>query len=399
MIDRATALAVGLSLVVHLMLLGGLEVRLATPVKPALPEPFMQAQLIAPPPPPSAPVAENPAEPAVPAATPKPRPKPVPRASRKARPEPAPAPVPAPQVAASEAPVEVAMASPAAEASPSAADAAAAALAVAPTLAAAAAADGLRTEGWPRRGNIVFRVFIGNPGFEVGEARHAWSHDQTHYTMELELRTTGVAALMNRFLYTQRSEGEVGAKGLKPLRFSVEQRGRASDVVEFDWRAAQATIRRGGRKPRTASIAPGDQDVLSLWHQVGLVGARGLPANLTVLTNKSAKPASLKVVGPESSDLPIGRLDTLRLRAEAGDGSLTVDIWLASRYGMLPVRIRIVDDEGEVLDQRAIQLRLAPVDEAARVASAGTAAAARADIGADMIELKEEIDPVVDLYR
>jgi hypothetical protein len=104
-------------------------------------------------------------------------------------------------------------------------------------------------------------------------------------------------------------------------------------------------------------------------------------------------------MGPESADLPIGRLDTLRLRAEAGDGSLTVDIWLASRYGMLPVRIRIVDDEGEVLDQRAIQLRLTPVEEAAGLARAGTPAAAEADVAADMIELKEAIDPAVDLYR
>lgn len=398
MIDRATALAVGLSLVAHLVLLGAFDVRLATPVKPELPEPFMQAQLITPPPsPPPAPVAEKPAEPAAPAAAPKARAKPVPKAQP--RPKPKPVPAPASQLAASETPLEVAMALPAA-ALPAASGAAAAALAIVPPLgsgAAAAADDELRTEGWPRRGSIVFRVFMGDPGFEVGEARHAWSHDETHYTMELELRTTGVAALMNRFLYTQRSEGEVGAKGLKPRRFSVEQRGRASDVVEFDWQAAQATIRRGGRKPRTASIAPGDQDVLSLWHQVGLVGVGGLPANLTVLTNKSAKPAALKVVGPESAELPIGRLDTLRLRAEAGDGSLTVDIWLASRYGMLPVRIRIVDDEGEVLDQRAIQLRLTPVEEAARVARAaaplGRAAAA------DMIELREEVDQTVDLYR
>jgi hypothetical protein len=397
-IDRATVLAVGLSLVAHLLLLGGLELRVATPVQPELPEPFMQAQLITPPPPPPAPVAEKAAEPAAPAAAPRPGPKPVPKANPKPKPKPAPAPAPATEVGVSEAPLQMAMASPPSEASPSAADADAAALAVTAPLA-AAVDDGFRTEGWPRRGSIVFRVFMGDPGFEVGEARHAWSHDEAHYTMELELRTTGVAALMNRFRYTQRSEGEVGAKGLKPQRFSVEQRGRASDVVEFDWQAAQATIRRGGRKPRTARIVPGDQDVLSLWHQVGLVGARGLPANLTVLTNKSAKPASLKVMGPESADLPIGRLDTLRLRAEAGDGSLTVDIWLASRYGMLPVRIRIVDDEGEVLDQRAIQLRLTPVEEAAGLARAGTPAAAEADVAADMIELKEAIDPAVDLYR
>jgi hypothetical protein len=67
---------------------------------------------------------------------------------------------------------------------------------------------------------------------------------------------------------------------------------------------------------------------------------------------------------------------------------------------MLPVRIRIVDDQGEALDQQAIQLRLAPPgDEASigeRVAAAGSGEA-------DMIELKEEAKPVhglqEDIYR
>jgi len=127
-----------------------------------------------------------------------------------------------------------------------------------------------------------------------------------------------------------------------------------------------------------------------------LLRAGALPATLTVLTNKSAKPALLEVVGPEGLRLPIGRLDTLRLRAQAEDGSLTIDIWLASRYGMLPVRIRIADDEGEVLDQQAIQLRLTPAGEPTKSAEDDEGGGVALT---EPIELKEEIDPLADLYR
>jgi hypothetical protein len=218
--------------------------------------------------------------------------------------------------------------------------------------------------------------------------------------METVLQTTGLVGLMRSLHYVQRSEGELGPRGLKPLHFRVEQGGKKAESAEFDWPAGRVSIRRDGRERRAAEIRPGDQDVLSLWHQIGIVGAAGLPKTITVVSNKGAKPAVLEVVGSENVRLPIGRLDTLRLRAQAGDGTLTIDIWLAKNYGMLPVRIRIVDDQGEALDQQAIQLRLAPPgDEASigeRVAAAGSGEA-------DMIELKEEAKPVhglqEDIYR
>ncbi len=399
MIVRPAWLALAVSLVAHAVLLGGIDVRLTTPLRPDLPEPFVQARLLAPP----LPLPEPAPAPAAPAKMPAQQPAaPPPSAAAKTVAKPAPRPRPAPRAAPAAAPpaVEVAMPSPApAGVAAAVKDAPVGAPLPQVDALAGAAFDEADMDGWPRRGSIVFRVMLGDEGFEVGQARHAWSHDTKRYEMSVELKTTGVAALMRSFHYTQRSEGEVGERGLRPLRFTVEQRGRASDAVDFDWQAGEATIRRGGREPRTARILPGDQDVLSLWHQVGIVGAGGLPTTLTVLSNKSAKPALLEVVGTEAARLPIGRLDTLRLRAQAEDGSLTIDIWLASRYGMLPVRIRVADDEGEVLDQQAIQLRLTPVEAGAAEASAaqgdsepGTAAAA------DMIELKEEVAPVADLY-
>ncbi len=234
-----------------------------------------------------------------------------------------------------------------------------------------ATVDKLDVKGWPLQGSIAYRVLLGSKGYEVGKALHTWSHDEVSYRMEVKLETIGVIAALGTFRYTQRSEGELGSRGLKPLRFKVEQTMRKPDAVEFDWAAGKANILRGGKAPRTERIVPGDQDVLSLWHQIGIVGVDDLPTTLTVVSNKSAKPASLELVGQETQQLPIGRLDTVRLRAKAEDGSLTIDIWLSRSHAMLPVRIRIADDDGETLDQQATEVQLTPTGKSAKPAPAG----------------------------
>ncbi|AWI75314.1 hypothetical protein CEW83_08900 [Parazoarcus communis] len=245
-------------------------------------------------------------------------------------------------------------------------------------------------DGWPAHGAIVYRVYLGSAGLQVGEARHDWFHDDTSYRMQVTLETTGLAALLHGFHYVQKSEGELGPEGLRPNQFTVAQKGKKLESALFDWDNAKVSIRRGERERRNAALQTGDQDVLSLWHQIGIVGTAGLPREIMVVSNKEATPALLEAVGDEGLSLPIGRLETLRVRAQAQTGVLTIDIWLARNYGMLPVRIRMVDDKGEVLDQQAVQLRLAPPDGKA----SETAAAV------DSIELKEEAptEPLANLY-
>ncbi|ATE59233.1 DUF3108 domain-containing protein [Thauera sinica] len=394
MMRRTAIAALGISVLLHGALLAGGDLAFAPRVEPELP-PVMQARLIEPPP--VAVPAPVPPAPAAAAPQARPVPKPRPPAKPKAPPAPAPVALAAPTATQSDAMPDApsGAAEPSAPVPEEAAD-------VPAEMAAAdegVRADAVDAEGWPDRGSIVFRVFMGDKGFEVGQARHQWSHDEHSYRMETLLQTTGLVGLMRSLHYVQRSEGELGPQGLKPLRFTVEQGGKRPESAEFDWAGGRVSIRRDGRERRSADIRPGDQDVLSLWHQIGIVGAAGLPKTITVVSNKGAKPALLEAVGSENARLPIGRLDTLHLRAQASDGSLTIDIWLAKNYGMLPVRIRLVDGDGESLDQQAIQLRLAPPGEEAAAAAASVAAAGEPE----MIELKEEPRPAPglqeDIYR
>ena len=389
MIDRGMIAALGLSVLAHAALIGSAGWTLpGLPADvPAVPAPLIATMHVLPVPVELKPVALKQVD--MPAAA-KPASKPVAKPAqlaalappaeilREALPEPVPEPLP-------EAMPELA------EAAAMLAEAEAPAVVTAPD----ATTDAVQEEvfdldGWPAQGAIVYRVFYGSSGLQVGEARHQWSHDDTQYSMQVTLETTGLAALLHGFHYVQKSEGSLGPEGLRPHTFTVAQKGKSLESARFDWDNAQVSIRRGERERRKAALQTGDQDVLSLWHQIGIVGTSGLPRTITVVSNKEATPALLEQVGEEGLRLPIGNLKTLRVRAQAENGKLTIDIWLARNYGMLPVRIRMVDDKGEVLDQQAIQLRLAPSGETPN----GTADAA------DTIELKEEVpvSPLADLH-
>ena len=206
-------------------------------------------------------------------------------------------------------------------------------------------------------GSMRFDVHYGGQGFKVGEARHDWKIGPKGYAMTLNLEAKGLASLFG-LQYEQRSAGAVGPAGLQPDVFSVDQHRRKRDSAHFDWNAARVSIRRDDKERRSEVIASGDQDVLSLWHQVRRFARSEQPVVLNVVTGKSIKRVSVRALGQEMLKLPIGGVETLRMQAQAAGGELDIDIWLSLQHDLLPVRIRITDDEGGVLDQRAATIDL-----------------------------------------
>ena len=209
----------------------------------------------------------------------------------------------------------------------------------------------------PPAGRIFFDVHYGSQGFKVGQASHTWRYDGARYDLSLTLEAKGLAGLFG-LEYAQRSVGTREADGLRPERFSVEQRGRKPESAHFDWAQGRVSVRRAGQERKSGEIRAGDQDVLSLWHQARRVAQGGKPVELTVVTNKSIKKARLEPLGSERLKLALGELDTVRLHARADKGELDITIWLSPRHGLLPVRIRIEDEKGGVLDQRASRIEL-----------------------------------------
>lgn len=220
-----------------------------------------------------------------------------------------------------------------------------------------AAATGGAQALWPARGEIVFDVFRGDGNFRLGTTTHRWRHENGRYDMEARVETTGLVALFKTVDYIQRSEGSLLAHGLQPSAFSVERSGKRREWSEFDWKAGRAQLYKDG-KGREVELARGDQDVLSLWHQLSLTRSWSGPLVLTVVTGKSAAETRVEDLGAEQVEVPAGRFQARHLRATASDGSLVLDIWYAVAKRSVPVRIRMQDRKGEVLDQRARSLAI-----------------------------------------
>ena len=176
-----------------------------------------------------------------------------------------------------------------------------------------------------------------------------WSASPAAYTARMEIR---VFLLGSR---VQTSQGTLVASGLQPERFA--DKSRSERAAHFD--RAQGRVRFSNNAP-DAELLPGAQDRLSVFFQLaGLLNARpeayalGQSVAVPVAGTGGSEVWRFEVQGLESLKLPAGELIARHLVREPRQAyDSRVDIWLAPSLGHLPVRIRITQDNGDVVDQR-----------------------------------------------
>lgn len=206
--------------------------------------------------------------------------------------------------------------------------------------------------GWIKSGRIQYNVIRGERNFVIGRTTHAWTHDKDHYSMETVIETAGLIGLLRPFRMIQHSEGRIGPNGLLPDRFTVERDGQLKEKADFDWAAGKVVLTAGERR-REFPLAEGDQDVLTLMHDLALRPEGFQRAELLVVTGKSAVRSVIQNLGLEELDIPAGKVSAYHLGSTGHRGELKIDIWLARDYANLPVRLKITDKNGDVLDQVA----------------------------------------------
>ncbi|WP_374486706.1 DUF3108 domain-containing protein [Zoogloea sp.] len=207
-------------------------------------------------------------------------------------------------------------------------------------------------DGWIKSGRVQYNVIRGERNFIIGRTTHAWTHDKDHYSMETVVETAGLIGLLRPFRMIQHSEGRIGPSGLLPDRFTVERDGQLKEKADFDWAAGKVVLTAGERR-REFPLAEGDQDVLTLMHDLALRPEGFTRAELLVVTGKSAVRSVIQNLGLEELDIPAGKVSAYHLGSTGHRGELKIDIWLARDYANLPVRLKITDKNGDVLDQVA----------------------------------------------
>ena len=198
----------------------------------------------------------------------------------------------------------------------------------------------------PPQGRIRFNVTRGERGFIVGQSINTWQHDGIHYHFKAVTETTGLAALFKTAQAIQESQGDITPTGLKPNNFSSQRKGK-KEIATLDWTNHQITF-----AEQTVPVTDGTQDMLSLYYQLSLMVASNQSMDaieLMIATGRKLERYRFELIGTDNLTVLGTEHQAQHLRTKTRND--TIDLWIAKTVPGLPLKIRFIDNKGEVFEQ------------------------------------------------
>ena len=179
-------------------------------------------------------------------------------------------------------------------------------------------------------------------------AELAWQQDGQNY----ESRLSVSAFLLGS--RTQVSKGTLGPEGLMPTRFGDKSRSELAAHFQRD----KGIISFSANSP-DAPLLKGAQDRLSVVIQISSLFAAdparfplGTMLSFQTVSQREAEVWHFLVEKEELLQLPFGELNAIKLnRKPRREFDQQIELWFAPTLGYLPVRLRITNANGDVVDQ------------------------------------------------
>lgn len=157
----------------------------------------------------------------------------------------------------------------------------------------------------------------------------------------------------------QISQGQISTNGLEPLSFTDQTRRTQVTQVNAD----QKTVKLPNN-PSELAWVPGTQDRLSVFVQLGAWLAatptafeQGKTYRLSVWSSRETETWLIASQGIEKLNTPYGEQTATRLsRLPLGPGDARVDMWFVPQWGAVPVRIEMVEANGNRAEQSLSEL-------------------------------------------
>lgn len=202
---------------------------------------------------------------------------------------------------------------------------------------------------WPAPSLLQFALSGTSKGVRyTASANISWKHQDNNYQLRHEIQA---------FVFGKRSQtsvGQMGTRGLLPARFGDQF--RQEQAAHFD--RAKGLLVYSANTPSQA-IEEGAQDRVSLFVQLAAamagtpsLRAEGQHLSFQVVSAKQAEVWTFAVQGTETIKLPLGEMDSLKLqRVPRNEYDQKIDFWLSPAHGYLPARIRIIQANGDVIEE------------------------------------------------
>jgi len=204
----------------------------------------------------------------------------------------------------------------------------------------------------PKRAQLTFSLSLGKGGLLVGEAVHTLEIDEGHYVLHAVTKTVGLASLFKSYELTQYSSGSYNRYGLQPEQFFEERKDKLSTLrytAEFDRVAQRIHFSQGTE----TTLPPGTQDILSVLYQFPPL--RGVEVTSVYIVNgKKIERYEFEIATKEKIDTALGQLLTVHLRKLHAPNEEGFEIWLAQEYRMFPVKVRFIEKNGDISGEAVI---------------------------------------------
>lgn len=169
------------------------------------------------------------------------------------------------------------------------------------------------------------------------------------YSILSQTEAKGLASLFFGNL-VQKSEGSVTALGLKPHFYSYQYGSDAKKLqtATFHWNDNVLKLH-SSKGERSVPLPQGTQDFLSFMYQF-MFSPPLENMQITMTNGKKLGTYEYSFEGEESLHTRSGMLNTIHLLRSSDDEEKT-EIWLATDYQYLPVRIVKTEKDGTVIEQ------------------------------------------------
>jgi Protein of unknown function (DUF3108) len=179
--------------------------------------------------------------------------------------------------------------------------------------------------------------------------------DGNHYQLKWLTEGSGFAALLFPELL-QVSEGFLIKTGLQPVNYSYKfgNKTEKTRTASFDWLNKKVTMQTS-KGTKTEDLLEGTQDLLSFMYQFMYV-APLQTMQITIATGKKLTTYDYSFEGEENINSSLGELKTIHITHNGIDSDEKTELWLALDYQYVPVKIRKIEKNGDVVEMLATRI-------------------------------------------
>jgi len=195
----------------------------------------------------------------------------------------------------------------------------------------------------------------------VGSLRINYKINKNDYEIFYEAKAEGISSFFYSKPLIQKSRGSINILGLRPDYYLLSHGKNKTSEAFFDWKSKILTINRKETTNMYGLINQA-QDQLSFMFQFMFLD----PLNkmqIPITNAKVFKIYNYHYIDEVNIDTELGNLDVLHVAKFNYQNPERIDLWLAKKYGYLPVKISITEDDLSSIIQKIETLKIKKINE------------------------------------